>query len=136
MPFAFHGLNVESKVVFRPLNSWCGIDDVSSICLEDIVDSTSTKTFDKTSVAQWFDNPAAAAQCARSITQLGNAGFVHDDLHWRHVALLPVKNATGVWTVQPILIDLTSVRDRPEEVTVETVVADAIERLHHELYYF
>jgi hypothetical protein len=33
-------------------------------------------------------------------------GWVHDDLMWRHLALLPEKSGSS-WQVKPILIDLT-----------------------------
>jgi len=36
-------------------------------------------------------------------------GYMHADLEWRHVALLPTRNDNG-WTLKPILIDLTRVR--------------------------
>lgn len=39
---------------------------------------------------------------------MARAGWYHNDLEWRHLALLPVKPTADneKWTVKPILLDL------------------------------
>ena len=49
---------------------------------------------------------------SEAITEMANKGYEHADLHWRHVALLPVPPTDNsnsnerLWKVKPILIDL------------------------------
>lgn len=47
--------------------------------------------------------PQTIAQAA--IDKMISRGVMHDDLFWRHVAILPRAAGDGCWTLEPILID-------------------------------
>eukprot|EP00981_Chlorochromonas_danica_P013375 scaffold6281_cov207-Ochromonas_danica.AAC.5 len=128
MPFAFHAVLCHgNKVVFRPLNNWCG-SSYENISLQDFVDNCDIEsTIDGKELEKWFGDPLSAA--LEAVSSMAHAGFVHNDLAWRHVALLPIKqeplDTKPIWTVKPILIDLTRVRVLEEGETVEAVVENA-----------
>eukprot|EP01031_Cornospumella_fuschlensis_P026205 gene26205-31655_t len=130
MPFAFHGCvdRATSSVKFKPLQCWC-LDDLSLCTVENICSSEAGQVR-VDSVAKYCDNPLLAAE--EAVTALANAGYAHEDLAWRHVALLPQAAKKGAWTVKPILIDLTRVRT-VQESEVESVVSDAMKILNNEL---
>ena len=102
MPFAFHAFVEGSSVFFRGLHKWKS-EDLSA---ESIMDSDVNAKFDKESVLHYYNNPRLVAE--EALEALASKGFAHGDLHWRHVALLPVYDETkSLWKVKPILIDLT-----------------------------
>jgi len=45
-----------------------------------------------------------------AIEDLAQSGYLHEDIAWRHVALLPIFQSNQLVSLRPIFIDLTSVR--------------------------
>ena len=131
MPFVFHGCILPgNRVGFRPLGSWLsGEFNVDSILNNAEVDAD----FDRKSVTEYYNDPDKVAREALQV--LAHAGYQHNDLHWRHVALLPYKDdvlSSNKWKVRPILIDvcrLTAI-DRKD---VESVIHYGLEQLKVEL---
>lgn len=77
--------------------------------------------FNKIKLAEILKSPLKIAETA--LKSLKAAGYTHDDVAWRHVALLPVRESKGQsksnMVFHPILIDLTGVvkRDSVDSVT-------------------
>jgi hypothetical protein len=122
MPFAFHlRHNEQGEHVFAPVNIWNRIAEwkPSKEIREDAL-------FDE-SLQHWLKAPEEAAKSA--IRHMTEKGFQHDDLEWRHVALLPEESdLAGVWRVRPILIDLTRI-SRINSEDAETVYMNQVNSL-------
>jgi hypothetical protein len=105
MPYAFHGGFVNGEIKFRPFGFWHR-DDFTD---EDYNNVEVDAEFDLDRIACYTMNPLLAAE--EALTKLIGAGYVHGDVHWRHVALLPeppTKESNGKWTVTPIMIDCST----------------------------
>ena len=64
--------------------------------------------------------PELALQAA--VDQIASKGLLHNDIHWRHVGLIPLTDTSGklITSLVPILIDLESV----EEVDFDTALTE------------
>jgi hypothetical protein len=112
MPYAFHGGFVEGKLKFRPFGFW----NRDNFELEDYNNLEVSAVFDLDCIAVYTTDPLKAAE--EALQKLVDHGYVHRDVHWRHVALLPEppKDVAGKWTVTPIMIDCsTAVRSTSED---------------------
>ena len=127
MPFAFHAYVKGSSVFFRGLHKWKS-EDLSA---ESLMDSDVDANFDKENVLYYYNNPRMVAK--EALEALASKGFAHGDLHWRHVALLPVYDKTKLlWRVKPILIDLTRLTACNEQER-ESIVLEGMQLLDREL---
>ena len=73
-------------------------------------------------------NPEDIARSA--ITDLTNLGYVHDDLQWRHVALMPEFIDGEIIGLKPVLIYLTSIRKVDDESNItEAYMEKELQRL-------
>ena len=77
----------------------------------------------------YFRRPLLAAQTA--LKRMAEKGFVHEDLGWRHLALMPIY-CSGRWTVTPVLLDLQGVRQLQYGESVASVVAAGLRLLAEE----
>ena len=71
-----------------------------------------------------------------AIRTMAEHGYQHDDLEWRHVALLPrppTDETSLLWTVQPVLIDLHRLRRMSDTETVDAVVEASLNILKQRL---
>jgi hypothetical protein len=123
MPFAFHArvkmaalsdaAAAKAKadagevfIEFQGPNSWV-VDDQSNGKRIDKIDQDD----DVRAVVDAYLASHPHVEIARqAITAMLAEGKVHDDLMWRHLALLPEKSGSS-WQVKPILIDLTRTSD-------------------------
>ena len=95
------------------------------------MDSDVDANFDKENVLHYYNNPRMVAK--EALEALASKGFAHGDLHWRHVALLPVYDKTKLlWRVKPILIDLTHLTACNEQER-ESIVLEGMQLLDREL---
>ena len=69
----------------------------------------------------------------QAITEMARKGYMHYDLHWRHVGLLPIYSNTVVNEIvdlKPILIDLTEVKQfNPNMISIENVILESCKKL-------
>jgi len=129
MPFAFHAYCEKNRVTFRGLNHWkTDHGTIDEILINPEVDVK----FDNNQVNSYFNNPKQVAK--EAIQVMANKGWIHSDLHWRHVALLPYYDLTNkIWKVRPILIDLTRCEKIKNVADINTVVEDSMNILNDEL---
>jgi hypothetical protein len=112
MPVAFHASLIDGQVMFHPFGSWhLPLNKETTFDHPDF-----DAKFDPASVNRYLTNPFAAAK--EALEKLYGKGYVHQDISWRHVALLPQAPCVegSAWTVTPILIDCMSVK-RIDEVS-------------------
>jgi hypothetical protein len=106
MPFVFHCVETnENQLSFDfDLSSW-GKPEGSSFTNDGRFRDCEAKieSFVKTT------DTSVGGALTSAIESLASRCFVHHDLEWRHVALLPVFNE-GPLVMKPILIDLSSVK--------------------------
>jgi len=126
MPYAFHATICEGTVKFRPFGEWTAENPSDQFYHSDVKDVV----IDEDSLAGYRRNPRGAAE--QALRRLAIGGYMHTDVWWRHVALLPVCSK-GVWTVTPIMLDCTNARELSPEETVERVVNESLKRLDEEL---
>ncbi|KAJ3070316.1 hypothetical protein HK102_006711 [Quaeritorhiza haematococci] len=108
IPFAFHVRRDPGSgtPTFMPAHEWTGsmrnLTNVAAILdNREISDNTN---FDEEPFQTYINNPLEAARVA--LDHMAEKGWEHDDVEWRHVALLPKQQPhTGRWTVTPIMID-------------------------------
>jgi len=134
MPFTYHALCRDGKITFKSLSHWNAHqhEDIDKILNSEISDKLDNDEFIKYSNDRWL-------VAHEAITEMANKCYEHADLHWRHVALLPVlptdnsnSNETKQWKVKPILIDLHRVNKiSPEQI--EEVIIKSKETLSMEL---
>jgi hypothetical protein len=119
---------MDGRVSFRSLNHWTqGHSTVDDILKFELVKDT----FDE-SVRSYLENPDTVAITA--ITSMVTAGFVHLDICWRHVALLPVKpEGKKNWNLKPILIDLHRYRTVEKGEDQQIIIDKCVSLLQHEL---
>ena len=126
MPFAFHAhMNVPTavervgqtpaRIIFKGPNNWTAVLTDAEVAKR----VASAQQPDPDVVREDTDvlplladylaahSPEAIARTA--ITAMLEHGVMHDDLCWRHVALLPSRSDSQ-WTLRQVLIDLTRVR--------------------------
>ena len=126
MPFTYHALCRDGKISFKPLSHWNAHqhEDIDKILNSEISDE-----LDKGELKKYISDPMLVAR--EAITEMANKGYQHADLHWRHVALLPVPptdNSSSnerLWKVKPVLIDLHRVNkiipEQKEEIITKSV---------------
>lgn len=69
-----------------------------------------------------------------AIKHLASFGLVHEDLEWRHVALMPVFNSSvEIVEMKPALIDLSSLRPAKEDEDPEAFMLTRLETMKAEL---
>ncbi|KAJ3392416.1 hypothetical protein HDU92_008475 [Lobulomyces angularis] len=111
MPYAFHYVkNDKSKIYFKSLNIWNDVTEdryIDILGQEDILE-IQNKCFNSKEFKDYINNPMKVAR--EALTEMKNKGFIHMDIKWNHVALLPVKVNDDNWTVKPIMIDLTDIK--------------------------
>jgi len=119
LPFAFHCHLVGDKVIFRGLTSWTSTDLDSSI--KNILHSEVDCEFVEDVVRKYCQNPDLAAR--EALHAMAEKGWVHGDLKWEHVALLPAEPVppSKLWTVRPVLIDLQRIMPRGDRLVKEVV---------------
>jgi hypothetical protein len=135
MPFTFHALskrdeNGIQKITFKPLSHWnAHIHEP----IERILDSDVTDKLDIDQFQRWYDDPWEVAKVA--ITEMAAKGYKHNDLCWRHVALLPISSVDNkdLWVVKPVLIDLHDVIELNHDVNLQCVIEESLQCLRNEI---
>lgn len=120
MPFTYHALCIDGKITFKPLSYWNAHqhEDIDKILNSEISDKLDNDEF-----IRYINDPWLVAR--EAITEMANKGYEHMDLHWRHVALLPVlptDNSNSNWKVKPVLIDLHRVNKISPEQIEEVII--------------
>lgn len=105
MPFAFHGRLTENGFRFLPPNEWTTVTSGDLIPLDDEVEEDLLL---KDQLGVLTNDPMQ--QLRSALTTIVSKGRWHEDLAWRHLALLPVRRVDETWTLSPIFIDLTRMR--------------------------
>ncbi len=131
MPFTYHALCHNGNITFKPLSHWNANqhEDISVILESEMYDK-----LDEDQFKAYYNDPYKVAK--EAITEMANKGYIHDDLHWRHVALLPVppsKSNNSLWTVKPILIDLHRVKKIDIEQNKDIIIDQSLKILEDEL---
>ncbi len=131
MPFTYHALCHDGNITFKPLSHWNANqhEEISVILESEMYDK-----LDEDHFKAYYNDPYKVAK--EAITEMANKGYIHDDLHWRHVALLPVppsKSNNSLWTVKPILIDLHRVKKIDIEQNKEIIIDQSLKILEDEL---
>jgi hypothetical protein len=133
VPFVFHGKIHRSEEVgdylaFTPPNSWTNMP-LDTDCDKLLGDGTIKEngSFDRSQLQRFISDPVNAATIA--IMDMAKQGFVHGDISWRHVGLLPQKQPAGMWNVKPALIDLTDVRSGTSQDMRNQIREDALEQI-------
>ena len=136
MPFAFHGyLRDDKPPMFRPLEEWVDPSDCSAERISNLAPVKNAGGFDAATIERYFNDPWSAAK--EALESMARKGYVHENLRWAHVALLPSppsseNKSSEKWTVRPILVDLHNVRKLRDEETVEGVVSKGLRTLREE----
>lgn len=73
-----------------------------------------------------FDCAGIAQQAVEYLT---SQGFVHDDLEWRHVAVMPIFENGRIIDLKPILLDLTSARKVEDRTAAENYMNNKLKSL-------
>uniref|UniRef100_A0A7S0SRF7 DUF5898 domain-containing protein n=1 Tax=Chromulina nebulosa TaxID=96789 RepID=A0A7S0SRF7_9STRA len=126
MPFVFHGhLDIVTEnFTFRPIFGPKWINKVDCTA-EDIRLSEISCDFDD-SLERHFNDPKTVAKEALEV--MAKYSYQHDDLHWRHVGLMPYKKRdTEQWAVKPVLIDLQGVFESTK--SFDTIVSEGLTAL-------
>ncbi|KAL0486064.1 hypothetical protein AKO1_001735 [Acrasis kona] len=100
MKYAYCAKLIDDKVIFTDPR---GRELTQQNINADIKDGVD---FDNAELQNYMKNPAKALN--EALEAMSRKKMVHKDVEWRHLALLPVKK-DQVYTVTPILIDLTRV---------------------------
>lgn len=130
LPFAFHARRtLHNEIRFRSPNHWTSDVDSKE---QATYNSEMTDKISHESLSKYVNNPQLAAE--EAITAMVEQGYVHQDIAWRHVALLPQRpnsNKSTEWTVKPILIDLHQVRKltQTDEETKSKEIQKALDQL-------
>ena len=129
MPFAFRGRIIEGQVKFIPF----GVHGNNDFGLEKYNSSEVKASFDLGIIEIYSLDPWRAAN--EALDAMATAGYVHKDVSWRHVALLPVRSVTDseCWTVKPILIDCFTAVKLDDRLQLDKFVEDSKEVLRMEL---
>ena len=109
MPFNVHKRR-DGNAWFCSLHIWNKILSNKASDFEEVSDELE-KCIDYANLKYYQSNPIKVAEKALETMTL--KGTRHDDLEWRHFALLPVLNENRVYEFKPILIDLTRVETLP-----------------------
>lgn len=90
------------------------IDCLSSEIIQD------NAKFNKEQFNNYVSNPFEIAK--EALNKMHEKNYCHDDICWRHVALLPTYNAKDdIWTVCPIMIDLAGITVIEKSTSAEWV---------------
>jgi hypothetical protein len=104
MPFSFHIKVVDNRPQF------CGLGEWSNFASSSFSNDEVNGSINLVQLAEYQANPSLA--CRKALDRMCELHLEHDDLRWRHVALLPEFNqATNVFDLRPIFLDLTRVSD-------------------------
>ena len=144
MPFVFHAHIIENgQIIFRPFgNKWSSCEStINDICRSEIPGK-----FDP-SLEHYYNQPRLVAE--KALRDMADNGYIHGDLKWRHVGLLPFKkydtendrtelddsnlNDNFKWAVKPVLIDLHDTQSIPPGYSKEDAVMESLEILENEL---
>jgi hypothetical protein len=127
MPFAFHVYFENKTVTFRGLNHWTTYHGT----IDNILESEVKVKFDEEQLKEYFSEPLLVAK--EAVENMAKKGWMHMDLNWRHVALLPYEDTIRkIWKVRPILIDLTHCKEITE-TDIDKAIEESIIILKSEL---
>ena len=121
MPLVFHCIEIEEGVFYFEFNvsSW-GRDPSSGLLSDERFDVWTNKIDDFVKSSGITITVGETLDAA--VEALALHCCVHNDLEWRHVALLPVLHDNEVTGMKPVLIDLASVKSvESVEVARETM---------------
>lgn len=112
MPFVFHfrlGLD-GNPLGFMPADIWITESPINVQNLLENDKIVENKKFETKTLKTYVEDPTFALEHA--LKALASKCQVHNDIEWRHLALLPVEIPKRIvqksrWTVTPIMIDLT-----------------------------
>ncbi len=108
MPFVFHCKMIKDKIFFMPPYKWVKEDDEIPFIFEN-KEINDNELFDMDKCDKYINDPILVAK--EAIRNMLDMGYLHNDIKWSHVGLLPIKedhNGDRL-TLKPILIDLTDV---------------------------
>jgi hypothetical protein len=126
MPFCLHIRVVDGQPKFCGLREWSGIT-TSFIDHHEVKDKINVDQ-----LAMYQENPSLA--CRQALERMCELSVEHDDWKWQHVALWPKYNqATNVFDLQPIFIDLTRVKEMKDtrEKVFERMEEMMLKSLNH-----
>lgn len=131
MPFAFHA-HADSTSPTRRGNQRMQFLPPDHLRPQDSVDYLSD-----VSNAELTALCRAAALAPRTVAQaavraMAEAGYEHEDMHWRHVAFIVERDSqSSAVARRPVLIDLTRIKQLParDEATVDAAVSNMMEAL-------
>ncbi|KAJ3392400.1 hypothetical protein HDU92_008459 [Lobulomyces angularis] len=131
MPYAFHCIQDDNdRVYFKSPDIWNDIgrkEEDNVFNCEDILESKN-KLFDTEDLEKYFKNPLLVAR--EALTVMKEKGYIHDDIQWRHVSLLPFKKSENIWGLKPIMIDLTRIKKIPNGEIIN--IEDELKKLNNE----
>ncbi|KAL0477566.1 hypothetical protein AKO1_005514, partial [Acrasis kona] len=93
--------------------------------------SQMTTIIDNKVFERYTRDPRSALEDATN--HMASFGYIHDDLQWRHLALLPYQTENKTWSVVPILIDLASVSTEEKKGAAAAFYKQRIEELVMEI---
>lgn len=129
MPYVFHVQEKEKELSFNfDIRSWSL--DSSTRETSTLYDTQFEYIRDRLEELALGLSPQIVA--INAITDFAMAGYQHDDLYWRHVALLPhFDNSTGdIISLQCILIDLSNVSNISENnITEQEAIMNMLAQL-------
>lgn len=114
LPFVFHCVIRSNQVCFDfDLAHWGMQDEVTEIGSSDLFSELSAKLADFITANP---PPHCVEVAKRAISKMAQQGYVHEDLKWSHVALLPEvatdeEGKEQIVALHPLLIDLVSVKE-------------------------
>ena len=106
MPFVFQCIEHEGSINFDfDVSNWSRVPS-SGLLSDQRFDAWTTK------IAEFMNSSDITVSKAldEAIEELAKNRLVHDDLEWRHVALLPVLHDNEVVGMKSVLIDLATVK--------------------------
>jgi len=118
MPFAFHAhlsASPQRALTFKGPNNWTTMLPDAEVAqraaskqsgIEDVVSEDGEVL---PLLARFLEQHSPDWIAEAAITAMLSCNVMHDDLCWRHIAILPCQSGSQ-WTLRPVLIDLTRVR--------------------------
>lgn len=127
MPFVFHCIEREDGGVHFDfeVSNWGRVPS-SGLLGDQRFDAWTTK------IKEFVDRSrgiTVGKALSDAVETLAHHRLVHDDLEWRHVALLPVVLCNDIIEMKSVLIDLTTVK----AVETEDVARERMQRRKEEL---
>ena len=126
MPFVFHCVFIDGTWTFKfNMSLWA---KHTHFQIDDEVLNKWTQKFENY-ITTHPTTPTEALQNA--VKTVADCGYIHNDLEWRHVALLPLLDEDGgsVIGMKPVLIDLASVTESKTPVEAATAMNNAVQLL-------